>query len=171
MGIVEEKAASLSCSADAIPTATFAWTVVDKEGVITDVVDGVTDATDGITVTSTFSLNDIDSKLSLAHITCTASSGGVSDSATFDMPEIATGGSAGIIIGILIGLLVLAIVLYVLYSRGIICKDDDKGTEDGKDDIEVGGGDVAAAPAEETQEAEVATEEEKAPLTNGDGAQ
>jgi len=179
---LEEKAATLSCSAEAVPTATFSWTITDQQDVITDIVDwihlfsvsdkdGVTDVQDGNTVTSTLSLNEIDSKLSLATITCAASSGGATKSAAFTMPEIATGGSAGIIIGILIGLLVLAIVLYVLYSRGIICKGDDKeGVEDGNKDIEVGAGDAAVAAEEETQ-AEVATEEEKAPLTNGDGAQ
>lgn len=167
--VIDEKSATLSCTAQAIPAAKFSWTVTDSAGMVTELIDGVTDTKDGISVTSTVSLNDITSDLSKANITCTAE-GTETKSAVFTMPEIATGGSAGIVIGILIGLLILAIVLYVLYSRGIICKDSDKeGVEDGNKDIEVGGGEPAAA-AEEAQ-AEVATEEEKAPLTNGDGAQ
>lgn len=52
-------------------------------------------------------------------------------------------------------------MLHLIFSTG---KDNEKeGVEDGNKDIEVGGGEPAA-PAEQ------ATEEEKAPLTNGDGA-
>jgi uncharacterized membrane protein len=164
----EDGAATLSCTAAAVPVASISWQLTDKEGVITDIVDGVTDTTDGISVTSTLALSKVDSKLSQATIACTASNGAVSQTASYTMPEIKTGGTTGIIIGILIGLLVLAIVLYILYSRGIICKEEEKeGVEDGKEDIEIGQAEEGAAAGEADA---VQTEEEKEPLTNGDGA-
>lgn len=163
---VTEKAASLSCSAAAVPAATIAWTVTDKEGDMKAQIDGVSDVTEGNTVTSTLSLTEVNHELSQATFTCTATNAVGSANAVYTMPEIAQGGATGIIIGILIGLLVLAIVLYILYSRGIICKDDEKeGVEDAKDDIEAAPEKEAAA--EETEQTE---EGDKLLSENGDGA-
>lgn len=166
--VVTDKAATLTCSAQAVPTATFSWSMTDKEGTVQTLTDGIEDSADGNTLTSTLTLSEVNSELSEATLICTATNAVGTGSAVFQMPEIATGGATGIIIGILIGLLVLAIVLYILYSRGIICKDDEKeGVEDAKDDIE-------AAPekegAPEGEQAEQTEEGDKLLSENGDGA-